>query len=143
MILSFAYDVMMLRNEFVEFCNQKLQDIGLSQGQLFFIIYIGKHKACSPKALAKDLHMDSGHATRMISKLVEQGFVQQRVKETDKRSHVLTLTTQGEDAFSLSYDVFHQWDEEVMKNLSPEEKTAMMELVRHLARRKEETTCVR
>ena len=47
---TFAYLITSLRKDFTEFCNEKLQEMGLTQGLLFFILYAGKHPQCSPKS---------------------------------------------------------------------------------------------
>lgn len=56
---TFAYLITSLRKDFTEFCNEKLQEMGLTQGLLFFILYAGKHPQCSPKELTEALHMDT------------------------------------------------------------------------------------
>lgn len=136
MIPSLAYYVMALRNDFIDYCNKKLQEIGLTQGQILFLIYIGKHDQCSPKELAKNLQMDNGHATRTISKLVEQDFIIQTLNEKDKRSHMLSLTTKGKDAYKTSYDLFSQWDQEILKNVPIQEKEQLLKLMADLAQHK-------
>lgn len=143
MIPSFAYYTMLLRNEFVAYCNEKLQEIGLTHGQLFFILYVGKHKDCAPKILAKDLHMDSGHATRTILKLEEHGFLRQTVNETDRRAHLLRLTEKGNQAFQLSHDLFNQWDELVQSKLTLDERESLMTMMQAMVSEKEDDGCVR
>ena len=61
---TFAYLITSLRKDFTEFCNEKLQEMGLTQGLLFFILYAGKHPQCSPKELTEALHMDTGYCAR-------------------------------------------------------------------------------
>ena len=54
MIRSFAYFITLLRKDFTEYCGRKLEEIGLSQGLLFFILYIEMciRDRCSPAAPA-------------------------------------------------------------------------------------------
>lgn len=132
MIQSLAYFVTILRKNFMEYCNEKLQELGLSQGLLFFIIYVGKHPGCTPKELTKSLNMDMGYSARTLAKLVDGGFLLQSVNPRDHRSHSLTLTTAGEKAFLVSYELFSQWDDEIMCRLSGEEQNQLMELLLRL-----------
>ena len=74
---TFAYLITSLRKDFTEFCNEKLQEMGLTQGLLFFILYAGKHPQCSPKELTEALHMDTGYCARSLAKLEEKGFLVQ------------------------------------------------------------------
>ena len=65
---TFAYLITSLRKDFTEFCNEKLQEMGLTQGLLFFILYAGKHPQCSPKELTEALHMGYGLLRQIIGK---------------------------------------------------------------------------
>lgn len=136
MVSSFAYYIMKLKRDFVDFCNERLQKIGLSQGQLLFLIYIGKHEYCSPKELANALHMDSGHATRTIVKLVESGFILQTLNPNDKRAHILTLTKKGKEAFCISHELFKEWDEKMLSDVSIEQRQELMLIMETLVHHK-------
>lgn len=75
MVTSLAYYIMLLRKDFAAYCNVRLQEHGLTQGLLFFILYIGTHPGCSPAQLSASLHMDAGHAVRSLNKLEQGGFI--------------------------------------------------------------------
>lgn len=129
---TLAYYVTVLRKDFTEYCNRKLAEQGLLQGQLYFILYVGKHPDCSPKELSQALHMDAGHTTRTLAKLAQDGFLVQEKNKEDRRAHILRLTEKGETAFRMSYELFVQWDAEVLQSLSVEEKTALMAILSNL-----------
>lgn len=132
MIASLAYYVILLRKEFIDYCNQHLSEIGLSQGMVFFIIYIGKHPSCSPKELSQELHMDIGHTTRSLAKLEQGGFITQEVNPNDRRARILKLTETGEKAFALSHKLFLEWDKEILKSLTQEEREVLGNLLNKL-----------
>lgn len=131
---SLAYYVTLLRRQFVDYCNRRLEDLGLSQGLLFFIIYVGKHPGCSPKELAENLHMDTGHAARSLAKLSQAGFLAQERSPGDKRSHLLNLTERGEEAFQISHDLFLQWDQELTRGMSQEDRENLLNLLERLTK---------
>lgn len=134
MVPSLAYYLMNLRNEFVAYSTKRLQEIQVSQGQLFFLLYIGKHDGCSPKQLALALQMDQGHATRTITKLIANGFLVQKENREDRRAHTLHLTNQGQEAFQLAYELFHEWDAQVLKNFKTEDREVLMHLLAELCK---------
>lgn len=39
---SFAFYITLLRKQFTKYCSERLNEIGVSYGQLYIIIYIGK-----------------------------------------------------------------------------------------------------
>lgn len=132
MISSFAHYVSLLRKDFTDYCARRLSEAGLSQGQLYFILYVGRHPDCSPRMLAEALHMDGGHTARSLAKLEQGGFLVQKQDPRDRRAHVLHLTERGDNAFRLSYDLFAQWDNTVLGDFTPEERTQLMALLTRL-----------
>lgn len=136
MVESLAYYATVLRKSFTDYCNQKLQEMGLTQGLLFYILYVGKHPGCAPKQLSEALRMDVGHTTRTLAKLEQGGFLVQQPNPTDKRAHVLQLTPAGEAAFKASHTLFTQWDDQVLGGLSDEERGQLMGLLHKSMERK-------
>ena len=129
---SLAHFVTLLRKDFIDYCNQRLLEVGISQGLLYFVRYVGKHPDCSPKELAQALHMDIGHTTRSLSKLKQEGLIIQTVNPCDRRAHTLRLTTTGESVYGLSHQLFTQWEEEMLAALSEEERIQLMALLQKL-----------
>ncbi|MCI6276334.1 MAG: MarR family transcriptional regulator [Clostridium sp.] len=132
-----------LYKDFTSFCNEKLQEIGLSRGLLYFIIYIGKHPKCSPGKLSSQMKFDTGHTTRAIEKLVQNDFVLREKSESDKRAYILSLTEKGEEALELIYSLFSQWDEKVFYDIDEDERKQIISLMEKLIEKKGELFCVR
>lgn len=137
MVNSLAYFIMLLRRQFADYCNERLHELGLSQGLLFFILYVGKHPGCQPKELAGNLHMDTGHVTRSLVKLEQAGFLTQESNSRDRRSRLLCLTDKGEEAFRISHELFSNWDELVMKDLGQWDRTLLLGILGGIANKKE------
>ena len=49
--------ILTLHREFAAYTTQRLQELGLSFGLIYFVIYVGKHPDCTPSELTKDLHL--------------------------------------------------------------------------------------
>lgn len=126
---SLAYYISSLRKDFIEFCNKKLDCLGITQGLLFFIIYIGKHPGCTSSELSNKLKLDSGHTARSIEKLVKSEFIKKDKDIKDKRVSILNLTEKGEHTFQASYKMFIEWDKEKLKTLEKEEKEILMNIL--------------
>lgn len=132
MLQTLAYYAAMLRKDFADYCSRRLADEGLSQGQLYFILYIGRHPGCSPKELTRALRTDAGQATRTLTRLAQENFLVQEKNTADRRARTLKLTEKGEAAFQLSHELFTQWDAKVLRPLSEEEQTVLMTLLAKL-----------
>lgn len=135
MEMTFSYQILTLKKEFAIFCSERLQEMGLSMGLLYFVIYIGKHKYCSPGELSQAIHMDTGHTTRSVDKLIKSGFVQKQRSSMDKRSQELLLTEKGEEVFQKIYDLFGQWEEIKLKDFSKEERELIQTLLSKLIKK--------
>lgn len=140
---TLSFYALVFEKDFTAFCNQKLQEIGLTQGLLYFIIYIGKHPGCTAGTLIKDLRMDWGHVQRSIDKLAADGFIDKKRNEEDRRAYSLSLTAKGDQAFLISHQVFSDWDAKVLGKLSDIEKDRLFELLEKLVDRKGEYIRVR
>lgn len=133
---SLASYVSLLRRDFTEHCNKQLAEIGLSQGMIYFILYVGKHPGCSPKELAEALRMDMGHTARSLTKLQQGGFLAQKTNPRDRRAHMLELTEPGQEAFQMSHRLFEQWEQATLSELSPEDRTHLFSLLKRLSQGK-------
>lgn len=126
MFRTFSYACTVLYRRFTQYTSARLNQLGLSFGTLFFLIYVGKHPGCTQSELTTALHLDWGHSQRTVLKLVEGGFL---LREKDGRAYRLTLSEQGHRAFEASHQVFFDWDEQALANLTPEERRQLTALL--------------
>ena len=63
---TLSYYIAMLYRSFADFTSDKLQEVGLNFGLLFFIVYIGKKPNCTPSELTKALSLDWGHSASIV-----------------------------------------------------------------------------
>lgn len=126
MFRTFSYACTVLYRRFTQYTSARLNQLGLSFGTLFFLIYVGKHPGCTQSELTTALHLDWGHSQRTVLKLVEGGFL---LREKDGRAYRLTLSEQGQRAFTASHQVFFDWDEQALANLTPEERRQLIALL--------------
>lgn len=126
---SLSMYITLLKKDFDNFCNLRLQNLGLSQGLMFFLIYIGNHPNCSPKDLSLALKADTGHTTRSVEKLVQGGFATRKNKITDKRAFELQLTEKGLQAFNEIRTLFTQWDNLMLTDLSTEDRENLSKIL--------------
>lgn len=143
MVSSIAYYITLLRRDFAGCCSRELGKLGLSQGLLFFILYVGRHPGCTPGQLAAALHMDAGHTARSLAKLEQGDFLLRRPHPQDRRAQTLELTGRGREAFELSHALFARWDAQAAAALTGEEQARLLDLLEKLAGGKGGGGCVR
>ena len=126
MIRTFSYACTILYRRFSHFTSARLGQWGLSFGTLFFVVYVGKHPGCTQSELTAALHLDWGHSQRTVLKLVAGGLL---LRRKEGRVYRLSLSEKGQQAFAASHQVFFDWDEEALANLTPNERTQLMNLL--------------
>lgn len=132
MFQTLSIYITLLKKDFDSFCNKRLLNMGLSQGLMFFLIYIGNHPNCSPKDLSAAIKADTGHTARSVDKLVQGGFVLRLSSETDKRAFQLQLTEKGLKAFKEIKTLFTDWDEIVLNHMPQADKDTLLTLLSNL-----------
>ena len=121
-----------LYRDFFAYTTERLQTLGLSFGQLPFVLYVGNHSGCTPGELNAALHIDWGHTQRTLSRLADDGFLRKEPNPKDRRTCNLTLTPQGQEAFRISHQVFFTWDDQKTAHLTQEEKSALYAILAKL-----------
>ena len=133
MFQTFAYYLSVLYKDFYAYAGARLHPLGVNNGLVFFVIYVGKHPGCTPSELTKTLHVDWGYSQRSITRLVEDGFL---IREKVGRAYHLTLSSKGQQAFSISHQVFFDWDQESLSSLSPSERDQLFSLLAKISSKK-------
>ena len=60
LISTLSYYTTELYKEFAAYTTEKLHELGLNFGQMYFIIYVGKHPECTPSELTSALKIWTG-----------------------------------------------------------------------------------
>lgn len=127
-----------LRESFMSYYKTRIEEIGLSKGQQYFVLAIGASKKCSPNEISQLAKMDAGHTTRYINRLVDSGYVIKTPNPNDGRSCFIELTIKGKEAYEKSRNIFSEWTKNKMKNLTKQESTCLFSLLAKLFDEKED-----
>ena len=74
MVNTLAYYSTVLSRSFTAYTAHVLEQIGLSQGLLYPLLYVGRHPGCTQAELTNALGLDWGYCQRSTLRLVEDGF---------------------------------------------------------------------
>lgn len=126
---SVAFLTAVLYRDFVAYSTGELKKLGVSYGQLPFLMYLNKHPGCAPAELTSRLHLDWGYSQRSITRLVESGFLIKKRSGAEARTYQLFLTEKGEKALAGIHAVVESWDERKAKRLQQEEQEQLITLL--------------
>jgi DNA-binding MarR family transcriptional regulator/GNAT superfamily N-acetyltransferase len=77
--------------------------------------------------LSRELGLDPGYLSRILARLEQQGLIDKVRSETDARRRLLSLTPEGEDAFSLLDGRSREEVAEMLGGLSEEDQRRLLE----------------
>lgn len=136
MMHALSYYSVLLYRDFASYTSVRLQELGLSRGLMFLLLYVGRRPGCTQAELTKALDLDWGYGQRSTLKLVEDGFL---LREKEGRAYRLQLSEKGENAFRVCHEVFFDWDRQALDGLSEEERSCLLELLKKVKEKKADT----
>lgn len=95
---------------------------GLSPAQMHTIEIIGQEKSLRMKDLAEHLGVTTGSLTVMVDRLEQNGFLERRPHESDRRSFLVTLTDKGKKHFKKHHQYHLKLTEDILAALDPAEQ---------------------
>src|ERR687893_747178 len=100
----------------------------LTEARILFEIARGEEVSAS--GLSRELGLDSGYLSRILGRLERRGLIDKVRSETDGRRRLLSLTPEGEEAFSLLDDRSREEVAEMLGNLSEGNQLRLLEAMR-------------
>src|SRR3954454_14970075 len=97
----------------------------LTEARILFEIAHGDDLSASD--LSRELGLDPGYLSRILSRLEQQGLVAKVRSETDGRRHFISLTPDGKNAFSLLDDRTRDEVAEMLDGLSEADQRRLLD----------------
>lgn len=122
---SLPLQLLKAREAILAFVRPVLQENSLTEQQWRVLQTIQSHQELESKALAELCCILSPSLTGILKRLEQQGYIQRRKSEEDKRRILISLTTKSKDlidqispAVEERYDAFSErYDQEKLKQL--------------------------
>jgi len=96
-VLAFSFEVRSLVTDLNGALTTLFRPLGLTCVQAEALMALDQLGPATLKRLGEHLVAESGHPSRLVSKLVADGLVARRASESDGRAVVLELTDRGRD----------------------------------------------
>lgn len=97
------------------------QDYPLSHAQAELLFTIRHSQPVSAKDLAKKLNMTPGAISQFVEGIEQQGFLERRTSETDRRVQYLHISAKGEELIKRFEQQRHQMMKTIIHDLTDEE----------------------
>ncbi len=96
----------------------KLEELGLVPSSAPFICEIARSEGISLRGLSEHLMVDKAHSTRVVSKLLDLGLVENRA---EGHEYSLYVTDSGRKAAEKAIRIMHDAWSDLIRDLTPEE----------------------
>lgn len=103
-----------------------------------YVMPICFHPGLSQEQLARHVCMDKSNVTRHLAKLEEQGYVERRPSETDKRVTLVYPTPLLEEMLPKIREINREWSDYILDGFSEAEIEQLEETLLTIARRAKE-----
>jgi DNA-binding MarR family transcriptional regulator len=114
---------------------------GVTIGQCHTIVEIGRAKKTSLNDLAQILSLDKSTMSRNINNLVNQGLVERKPDESDRRYIKLQLTDSGKEIFKTIEEGMNNYYENVLKSIPNSKRGQVIESLNLLLEAVKQNKC--
>lgn len=108
------------------------EDFGLDPREWRIVALLGAFAPLSLQQLAKEVDVDKSQASRIVSSLIQRGYLLRDADENDGRGIQLSLTTQGRTLYRSVFPKALKRNEKLLSVLSPEERAVMDDMLARL-----------
>ena len=104
-----------------KYFDRHMAGFNLGSGQLVFLLLVNEHEGITMQQLSVYADIDKGTTTKSIKRLVDEGYVEIRSDENDKRIKRIYSLKKARDIINDLYALRNEFTGQVMKNLDDEE----------------------
>ena len=103
--------------------------IGIRLKQFIALDYLREQGGTTQQQLGETLHLDKNNCVILLNDLEEDDYVARRRDPTDRRRHIVEMTPTGEKALERAEVKLETLEDEVVGNLSEQERATLRELL--------------
>jgi DNA-binding MarR family transcriptional regulator len=115
------------------FFKNRMNEFGLHRSHHSVLFSLYKSEGISQEKLSKMLNVDKATVTRTVKKLLENGLIERRQDESDKRAYLLFVTDKGKALKPKIETAFEAWDSIVLDGFTDEEIKQLMSYMERIS----------
>lgn len=103
--------------------------LGMHLRHLITLSYLRDHDRCPQQELAEAFCMDANNVVLLLNELEDRGHVERLRDPTDRRRHLVDITTAGRKALKSAEKAQEGIEDEVLQALDPRERAILWQLL--------------
>ena len=119
-------------NGFSSWENSVIKTSELTVSEAHAIEILGKYGQMKMKSLAQYLGVTTGTTTVTVDRLEKKEYATRESVKEDRRVHLITLTTKGQQAFSEHHQYHYNLTEQILSVLSSEENEQLLNILKKI-----------
>ncbi|MCI6729243.1 MAG: MarR family transcriptional regulator [Firmicutes bacterium] len=112
-----------------QYRTEMLAPLGLKSCHASYLLQICKNPGISQEQLARRIYFNKSSVARQLAVLEEAGFIRRTTSETDRRVTQLFPTDKAIALLPQIRQVLLDWEDLITQGLSPQEQTALREML--------------
>jgi len=104
-----------------------VKSLGFSMPQFFLLMQVYHRKQCGISDLSERMEITAAAASQTVDKLVQSGLLERTEDPNDRRAKQVTLSPKGRDLIEKSIGERFRWVDDLVKNLSREDRVKVGE----------------
>ena len=116
----------------IQYRSEQFLESGLNGHQCTYILYICNNPGITQDQLAHIIYINKSNVTRQLAVLEENGYVERRICDTDKRVIEVYPTKKAIDILPQVKKVFNDWNDYITEDLSSDEKEILISYLKRI-----------
>jgi DNA-binding MarR family transcriptional regulator len=108
--------------------------LGMTLKQYFALRQLRDEGRMSQASLCSAMNVDANYMTLMLNDLESAGWVERKRDPSDRRRHIVELTSEGMEAIDRAERGIDGMEDEILAGLTTEERATLRELLERAAR---------
>jgi MarR family transcriptional regulator, temperature-dependent positive regulator of motility len=105
------------------------EEIGMTMREYMGLTYLNDVEGAPQGALGKAMHMEPNNLVLLLNDLEERAWIERRRDPSDRRRHLVSLTTRGRKARDRAEVTLETVEDDVLVALSAEEREQLRDLL--------------
>ncbi len=131
---NFLMDISILYRNIMKYFDHVLSKYDIGSGQIVFLTFINENEGCTMQDVTRVSEVDKGTTTKSINRLIEQGYVQSKQDEKDRRSKHLYTTEKAHEVMHAIYQYRNECRKILSKDIDFDAFSEMMSVVTNNSR---------
>jgi len=130
-ILSLVYQ---MKQKCAQVDQQLMDDLNISQSELLFFSALDNCQGLSSPELAKNMGLSLSRISRVVDKLVVNGYLDRNTDAADRRAITLCLTPKGKEVRNKIDEVRNECEARLIETIPSEEIERFRDLISNIVK---------